>query len=253
MVADSQRRSTVKERRRTYTSPSEIHTVPVGELLKGRIIEPAQRARLTLPGLAPDATPDVIFYAGNLNLVRRPCVAIVGSRRVSDAGAKRAWQLARDLARAGVVVVSGLAEGVDINAHKAAIAVEGKTIAVIGTPLDKAYPAKHAQVQELLYTEHLVVSQFNVGTRVFPSNFPQRNKLMAAMADATVIIEASDTSGTLHQAAECSRIDRWLFITRSVANDSSLEWPRKFLGKAKVRVLERVEDVLEVLAPHVQD
>jgi DNA processing protein len=114
------------------------------------------------------------------------------------------------------VVVSGLARGVDTEALSAALAAGGRTIGVLGTPLDKVTPLSNGPMQELMYREHLLVSQFPVGSTVKKNNFPRRNRVMAALSDATAIIEASDTSGTLHQAAECSRLDRLLFITHAI-------------------------------------
>jgi DNA processing protein len=118
---------------------------------------------------------------------------------------------------------------------------------VIGTPIDQAYPAENARLQEAIYSGHLLVSPFAVSERVFRSNFPQRNRVMAALSDATVIIEASDTSGTLHQAAECRRLGRWLFIARAVADDSSLLWPSRFLGGPRTAVLSETADVLAAI------
>jgi DNA processing protein len=143
-----------------------------------------------------------------------------------------------------VVVVSGLAKGVDTEALTAAMEVGGSVVAVIGTPIDRAYPAENKQLQERIYREHLLISQFAPGERVFPGNFPERNKLMAAVSDATAIIEAGAPSGTLLQAAECVRLGRWLFIARSVVDNPSLQSPRRFLGQLTVRIMNRTEDVL---------
>jgi DNA processing protein len=186
-----------------------------------------------------------VFYAGELDLLDAPTVSIVGTREVSEAGWKRASQLARELAKSGITVVSGLAKGVDTAALTSAISNGGSVAAVIGTPLDKAYPAENAELQQQIYTHHLLMSPFKEGDRVFKSNFPVRNRVMAAISDATVIVEASDTSGTLHQAAECVRLGRWLFILKSVAEDRSLEWPARFLGKPNVEVLNGTDDVLK--------
>lgn len=234
-----------------YRPPTSTGVVGLWKLVEGiRRIPQSQLGRLTLPGIegTTDEGPK-LFYAGDLALVRRRCVAIVGSRDVSTEGAARTRRLARELWAAGVVVVSGLAAGVDTAAHEGAIEAGGRTVAVIGTPLDVAYPAQNAQLQETIYREHLLLSPFRHGNKVFRSNFPQRNKFMAAVTDATVIVEASDTSGSLHQAAECrlDRLDRWLFIARSVVEDPKLSWPKKFLNGPKVRVLEKTEDILAVL------
>jgi DNA processing protein len=199
-----------------------------------------------LAGRRDDPTVDV-FLAGDVDLLRSPSVSIVGTREASDEGWKRASRLARELAAAGVVVTSGLAKGIDTSALSAAIDAGGRVVAVIGTPLDKAYPAGNAALQQLIYSDHLLVSPFPAGEQVFPSNFPKRNRVMAALSDASVIVEASDTSGTLHQAAECQRLGRWLFIMRSVAEDKSLKWPQKFIGKPKVAVLSATADILRAI------
>ena len=144
--------------------------------------------------------------------------------------------------------MSGLARGVDTEALTAAIDAGGKVVAVIGTPIDRAYPAENRGLQEQIYRDHLLVSQFEPGNRVFQSNFPERNKLMAALSDASVIIEASDSSGTLHQAAECVRLGRSLFVARSTMEDRSLTWPAKFKDYPNVHTLSKADEVVRLLA-----
>lgn len=231
-----------------YAPPEHMRSVELAELLAmrgGVPLEPKQldlmfgRSReLSLP------PSKKINFVGDLGALRAPAVAIVGTRAVSAAGAARARKLARGLVEAEVAIVSGLAEGVDTVALTEAIACNGRVAAVIGTPLDKAYPAKNAALQQEIYRNHLLISQFELGQRTFKSNFPERNRLMAAISDATVVIEASDTSGTLHQSAECQKLGRWLFIAKSVVDNPDLTWPKKFLQYEKCVVLERVEDVL---------
>jgi DNA processing protein len=157
--------------------------------------------------------------------------------------------LSRELVEAGFVVVSGLALGVDTAAHAAAIEAGGSTIGVIGTPLDRAYPAENAGLQEDIYRHHLLISPFARGERTFKSSFPKRNRVMAAVTDATVIMEASDTSGSLHQAAECVRLGRWLFIAKSVVDNPDVTWPAKFLrAGGKTAILTATGDLVrEVL------
>lgn len=189
-----------------------------------------------------------VHYAGNLDVLHAKSVSIVGTREVSEEGRRRAAKLARELVRAGVTVVSGLARGVDTAALTAAIEAGGRVAAVIGTPLSQAYPSENARLQETIWGDHLLVSPFAEGETVFRSNFPKRNRVMAALSDATVIVEASDTSGTLHQAAECQRLGRWLFIMKSVADNPALTWPKSFLGKMpKARLLSSTNDILEAI------
>lgn len=186
-----------------------------------------------------------IYYAGDLSLLKRPCVSIVGTRQVSEAGIVATEWLARKLVDEGIVVVSGLAYGVDTVAQTAAIAQGGKTIAVIGTPLDMVSPSENAPLQERIYREDLLISQFRKGDRPQRSNFPVRNRLMATLSDATVVMEASDTSGTLHQAAECTRLGRWLFIAKSVVDDPKVSWPKDFLKYKTCVVLEKASQITE--------
>jgi DNA processing protein len=243
---EKQRRS-----RNSYTPPAHWSRESVRALLDGsrrQLAGPTQLSMLTklTPSKVSEDLP--IFIAGDSGLLRRTCVSVIGTRQVSTEGAKRARRLARELVEAEIVVTSGLAEGVDIEAMRSAVNSGGHTIGVIGTPLDKAYPAKHSAFQEEVYTHHLLVSQFPAGQTVYPSNFPARNRLMCMLSDASIVIEASDTSGTLHQAAECVRLSRWLFIARSVFDDSSLTWPEKFRTYEKCVALDRVEDVIDRLA-----
>ena len=225
--------------------PDDIQVMTVGALLGGkRQIIPSQQARL---GYDSDGLSLRVFCAGDVSLVQKTAISIVGTRNVSPKGAARARRLAKELSEEGLVIFSGLAKGVDTEALQSALDVGGRVVAVIGTPLEKAYPAENKRLQETIYREHLLISQFHPGQRVFPSHFPERNKLMAALSDGTAIIEAGDTSGTIHQAAECVRQGRWLFIAQAVMDDATLSWPHKFKGYERCRVLRDIGDVLRAL------
>jgi DNA processing protein len=234
---------TVTPMAQRYIAPPTWEQVSVSALLRGSPREDLSPKQLGLLSSVVDEAAGV-FVAGDVSLLKRRCVSIVGARKVTQEGAARARRLARELVTNEIVVVSGLAEGVDTEAMTAAINIGGEVIGVIGTPLDQAYPAANKRLQERVYRDHLLVSQFAFGSRVYPSNFPERNRLMALLSDATVIVEASDTSGSLHQATECQRLGRWLFIARSVVENPRLEWPQKFLAHERCRVLERTEDML---------
>jgi DNA processing protein len=186
-----------------------------------------------------------LFYAGDIALVAQPCVSIVGKRMASPEGERRADRLARELVQAGIVVVSGLARGIDAAAQLSAIQNSGRTIGVIGTPLSKAYPPENAFLQENVWRDHLLISPFPEGARVYRSNFPERNGIMAAISDATVIVEADDNSGTLHQAVACQKYGRWLFILKSVADNQA--WPKRFLHIKNTVILERTGQILDAL------
>ncbi|WP_248306956.1 DNA-processing protein DprA [Devosia sp. 1635] len=234
------------ERRPKYRAPNNPQTIGLTELLDF-CNRPVADARSDLFRKVGEAEP-IIYWAGNLELLRKPSVSVIGARDVSDEGVRRAGKIARFMAASGVVVTSGLAKGVDAAAHRGALAEGGNTVAVIGTPLNKAYPAENTALQEEIWLEHLLVSQFAPGQKTWPSDFPKRNRLMAQLTDASIIVEASDTSGTLHQAAECVRLGRWLFIMKSVVENPRLTWPAKFLKEERVRVLQSPDDVLSVLS-----
>lgn len=171
--------------------------------------------------------PTNLYVEGDTSLLnegRRICV--VGSRKVSPIGIRRTELISNYLIGQGITVVSGLAEGVDTVAHKTAIEGGGRTLAVLGTPLDKCYPKDNKVLLEEIKKSHLAISQFEVGSRVFNSNFPTRNRTMALISDATIIIEASETSGTQHQGWEALRIGRRLFIMENVLDVS---WAKEML------------------------
>jgi DNA processing protein len=191
--------------------------------------------------------PPCVFVAGDPSFaVLWFKVSIVGSRRASDEGLRRAARLARFLVGHDVTVVSGLAEGIDAAAHRAAIEHGGRTIAVIGTGLDQAYPPRHRELQNLIARDHLVVSQFPNGTPPRKGNFPQRNRTMALISDATVIVEAGETSGTLHQGWEALRLGRPLFLMRSLVDREDVTWPAKMMEYG-ARKLGEPEEILQVL------
>jgi DNA processing protein len=172
--------------------------------------------------------PPRIFVAGDVSLLRKsPRVSIVGSRNASPRGLAEARTLAERLVARGALVVSGLAEGIDSAAHEGAIRAGGRTIAVLGTPLSEAYPAKNRALQDRIMREHLAVSQFAPGVPSQRGNFPMRNRTMALLSDAIVIVEAGEKSGSLHQGWEALRLGRPLFVGESVSRDPALSWPKQ--------------------------
>jgi DNA processing protein len=164
-----------------------------------------------------------LHTAGDVSLLARPSIAVVGSRRASHEGRALAAEVASELVRRGFVVLSGLAAGIDKTAHEAAMREGGRTIAVLGTSLDQAYPRHHAGMQERIAMEHLVVSPFESGTPTAKWHFPRRNRLMVRLARAMVLVEAGATSGTRHQVEECLSLGKPVFIRASLLKDG-IEW-----------------------------
>ena len=185
---------------------------------------------------------ELLYYRGWWDLVNTKCIAIVGAREATPEGIKRARQLASGLVEDGFTIVSGLAAGIDRAAHEAAIEAGGKTIAVLGTPLHQTYPAENKELQSLIADKFLLLSQVPVlrhargnpmSNRFF---FPARNVTMSALTLATVIVEASDTSGTLHQARAAIEQKRKLFILKSSLKNPAVTWPSKFLMNGAILV-----------------
>ncbi len=191
-----------------------------------------------------DAPVHFLYCRGNVDLLQHPHrVAVIGSRKAKNDGMSRAFNLVKSLVADNIVVVSGLARGIDTAAHKAAIKYGGKTIGVIGTPISEAYPRKNLDLQNEIARNHLLISQVPVlrylqqtprGNRFF---FPARNTTMSALSQATVVIEAGETSGTLIQARAALAQKRKLFIFDSCFQ-RGLKWPEKFLAKGGIRVSE---------------
>ncbi len=151
-------------------------------------------------GLASIFDPPVgLFVRGDedATLLDRPAVAIVGARSCSAYGASVARMLGRELAAAGLVVVSGLARGVDGEAHRGAIEAGGTTVAVLGCGVDRVYPAAHAELARRVMERGLIVSEYAPGVEPAPWRFPARNRVIAGLAAATVVVEARERSGAL--------------------------------------------------------
>jgi DNA processing protein len=188
--------------------------------------------------------PTFIFMKGRLNLLRLPALAVVGTRKPSEEGRRRAYKLGYLLAKRGVVVASGLALGIDAAAHEGALRVGGDTIAVIGTPIETIYPKEHLRLQEVIGVAGLLVSQFHPASKVRRYNFPMRNAVMSGLCLGTVVVEASETSGALIQARKCLQQGRRLFIPKSAVDNPALSWPKNYLKRGAIE-FSSIEEILE--------
>jgi DNA processing protein len=191
---------------------------------------------------------EMLYYQGAWELTETRSIAVVGSRKASEDGVKRARRLARALVERNFTVVSGLAEGIDIAAHTSALEAGGHTIAVIGTPLGLFYPKPHRAMQERIAAEQLLISQVPVlryEQQRVPQNklfFPERNVTMSALTEGTVIVEAGETSGTLTQARAALHQGRKLFILDSCFQRTDITWPARFEALGAVRV-KSIDDI----------
>lgn len=150
--------------------------------------------------------PCVLFCTGNLDaLAAQPAVAIIGSRRPSAYGVQAATAVSAALAEAGVCLVSGLADGLDSEAHRAAVAASAPTIGVLGTPIDKTYPAKNHALRRKMEGTGATISEYAPGEATNPACFLQRNRLIAALSDAVCVVEAREKSGTMNTVEHAER------------------------------------------------
>ena len=213
------------------------------------------RTDLDYPQRLRDATYPVefLYFQGYWDLVSSKTVAVVGTRNPSNDGEKRTRKLVSRLVDDHWTVVSGLAMGIDTIAHETAIERGGETIAVIGTPIGRVYPKSNHTLQKLISQEYLLISQVPVERYDMQRNpvsnrffFPERNKTMSALTEATIIVEAGEKSGTLVQAREGLRQGRQVFILNNCFENPNLSWPTRFekMGAVRVRDYDEIRQQL---------
>ncbi|MEP6998825.1 MAG: DNA-processing protein DprA, partial [Betaproteobacteria bacterium] len=190
--------------------------------------------------------PPALHYAGNLELLNRPAVAIVGSRNATPQGRQNAEAFAVALAEAGLTIVSGLAQGIDAAAHRGGLAGAGKSIAVVGTGIDRIYPAGNKALAHRLAESGGLLSQFTLGTPPLPGNFPRRNRVISGLVRGVLVVEATPNSGSLITARFAAEQGREVFaIPGSIHSPFSKGCHR--LIKDGAKLVETASDVLEEL------
>lgn len=212
-----------------------------------------QRHILTLgdPGyparLLDIADPPLLLYGiGAPELLGTLSIAVVGSRSPTRQGADHARSFAAHLSHAGLCIVSGLAQGIDGAAHEGALEGPGRTIAVVGTGLDRVYPARHRELARRIAAEGLLLSEYALGTPPLPANFPRRNRLIAGLSLGTLVVEAALQSGSLITARLALEQGREVF-----AIPGSIHSPQSrgchALLKQGAKLVETAQDILEEL------
>lgn len=184
--------------------------------------------------------PPFLFYAGDLH-TNDPSMSVVGSRRASKQGLNIARTTAELLVDKGLSVIAGLAEGIDTAAHRAALNAEGRTVAVIGTGISRRYPASNAALQDEIARRGLVLSQFYPDAPPTRHSFPMRNVTMSGYGLATIVIEASEHSGSRIQARVAGQHGRPVILTSDVVEFTS--WGRDLVGNPNVFVASSISEM----------
>ncbi len=194
----------------------------------------------------PDPPP-LLFVHGEPGLLSHPQLAMVGSRNTSPSGTETAFDFARHLSDCGLVITSGLALGIDAACHRGALGGSGLTIAVIGTGMDRVYPARHRELAHKIADKGALVSEFPIGTSPARANFPRRNRIISGLSLGTLVVEAAIHSGSLITARQASEQGREVFaIPGSIHNPLARGCHRLIREGAKL--VETADDILEELA-----
>jgi DNA processing protein len=213
--------------------------------LRGRIIASIEPE--FPPGLAAlDPPPPVISVLGNLALLQREMIALVGARNASGLGIKLAGMIAADLGRAGLVVVSGMARGIDHAAHRAAL--ETGTIAVLAGGIDVVYPPEHQELYGEISRRGVILSEMPTGMAPLPRHFPRRNRLISGLARGVVVIEAAERSGSLITAHYAVEQGREVFAVPGSPLDPRARGANRLIRDGAV-LTESAADVLSSISP----
>ena len=197
------------------------------------------------------APPPVLYMKGTLLPEDEAAVAIVGTRGATPYGLEVAGVLAGELARSGITVVSGLAEGIDAAAHEGALKAGGRTIAVVGHGLDRVYPPQHATLAARVAESGCILSEFSAGMPPLKENFPRRNRIISGLSLGTVVVEAPVKSGALITARFAMEQGREVFAVPGPAFSRQSHGAHALLQDG-AKLVCRVEDILEELAPHLK-
>jgi DNA processing protein len=196
--------------------------------------------------------PVVLYVRGDVSTLSQPSIGVVGTRHPTPYGSGMAERLSCDIAARGLVIVSGMARGVDTAAHKGAIAGKGKTVAVFGTGVDVLYPRENAKVAEqILASGGALISEFPVGTFAAPQNFPIRNRIISGLSFGVLVVEAGEYSGTRITARCALQQSRDVFaVPGNVTN--KLSWTPNTLIKQGAKLVATWEDVWEDLPADIK-
>jgi DNA processing protein len=209
-------------------------------------IDPCYPARLR----AIADPPPLLYIKGEISAADEKAVAIVGSRSASDYGRKVARNICRGLASLGFTVVSGMARGIDGTAHESALDGGGRTIAVLGSGVDRIYPPEHEGLAERIARRGAVISELPLGARPVAFNFPARNRLISGLSLGVVVVEATEKSGSLITAAHALEQNREIFAVPGEVGSSRSRGAHRLIRQG-AKLVENAEDIIEEIAPQL--
>jgi DNA processing protein len=196
--------------------------------------------------------PPLVLYArGEMDTLKMPAVAIVGTRKPTVYGLQMAQGISSDLGSRGISVISGMARGIDAAAHRGCLDANGRTIAVLGCGIDVVYPREHKQLTEKIMKNGLLLSEFPPGTSPSPQNFPVRNRIISGLAWGTLVVEASEYSGSLITARLAMEQNREVFALPGNLTSPQSFGPN-FLIKQGAKLVQSWRDVVEELPAEIR-
>jgi DNA processing protein len=195
--------------------------------------------------------PPVLFARGRLELLSSVCIGVVGTRHPTPYGIAAAERLSADLARAGLTITSGMARGIDTAAHRACLAAQGKTIAVLGCGVDVVYPSENKRLAGEIAASGLILSEFPMGATAFPQNFPIRNRIISGLSCGLLVVEGAQYSGSAITARLAMEQNREVFAVPGNIT-SKMSWGPNLLIKQGAKLVQDWNDLVVDLPAHVQ-
>lgn len=222
------------------------HELELADSVSARLVTVRDAAYPPNLKLISNLPPFLVVIGDQLRDIDLRSVAVVGTRQPSHDGLERARHIAKSLVAAGVTVVSGLASGIDTAAHEAALAAGGRTIAVIGTGVTRTYPQHNTELARQIAAHGAVVSQFWPSTAPAKWTFPRRNVVMSGIAQGTIVVEATSTSGAKMQARLALEHGKHVFLVEPLVTEQP--WARRYIAQRGAITVADVEDILRYLA-----
>lgn len=211
-----------------------------GVIIRGDAEYPERLEEINVP-------PAILYYKGDIGLLKTKCLAVVGTREPSRYGRDYTEKFVEILAKCSLTIVSGLARGIDTIAHRTTLQNYGKTIAVLGSGIDVIYPALNAQLYEDIARDGLIISEYPLGTPSLAYNFPERNRLISAISHGVLIAEAGLKSGSLITADYAIKQNRELFVIPSALNSPRGQGGNKLLKTCQGAIVLSPDDIIDAL------